>query len=64
MSNQAFHDHIKVAILTLKDRDGSTPAAIKNYLATTHPDIPWDNHLDAALALGVRAGDLVKVRRV
>jgi hypothetical protein len=64
MSNKPSNfDLIKEAILALKDRTGSSPAAIKTYLAKQHPTITLDHQFSRALKNGVSAGTLIKVRR-
>jgi len=63
MSKPTNFDLIKEAILALKDRTGSSPAAIKVYLGKQHPTIPLDHQFFKALKAGVTAGKLIKVRR-
>jgi len=63
MSKPSNYDLIKEAILALKERSGSSPAAIKAYLAKQHPTITIDHRFLAALKSGVAAGKLIKVRR-
>lgn len=63
MSKPTNFDLIKEAILALKDRSGSSPAAMKTYLAKQHPTISLDHKFNKALKSGVTAGKLIKVRR-
>jgi|EP00624_Nannochloropsis_granulata_P004765 hypothetical protein len=63
MSKPSNYDLIKEAILALKERSGSSPAAMKAYLAKQHPTITIDHRFLAALKSGVAAGKLIKVRR-
>jgi len=62
MSKPTNFDLIKEAILALKDRTGSSPAAIKVYLGKQHPTITLDHQFLKALQTGVTAGKLIKVR--
>lgn len=55
-------DYIKEAILGLKERGGSSPAAIKAWIAKTYPGANIAPHvLKAAFKSGVTSGKLSKV---
>lgn len=56
-------DYIKEAILALKERGGSSPAAIKAWIAKTYPGANIAPHvIKAAFKSGVTSGKLQKVR--
>ena len=40
-TNKSYFDLAKEAILSLKERSGSSPQAIKSYIATTYPDFKF-----------------------
>lgn len=62
MSKPSNFDLIREAILALKDRTGSSPAAIRAYLTKNSPSFQDDHHFKAALRSGEKTGKLIKVR--
>lgn len=58
-----LQDLIKEAILTLKERGGSSPAAIKKVIGQKHPSLPagWEKVTALQLKRLTAAGKLVKV---
>ena len=59
-----YKEMIHAAILSLKDRTGSSAQAIKAYIVANYPKIKFQQHaLRIALKKGVGAGDLVQVKQ-
>jgi histone H1/5 len=56
-------DIIKEAILSLKERSGSSPAAIKKYIGQKYPTLPagWEKVTALQLKRLTAAGKLLKV---
>ena len=54
---------IKDALLALKERNGSSPAALKKKIGEQHPSLPagWEKVLSTQLRNLVKSGKLVKV---
>merc|ERR1719183_2938672 len=58
-----YYEMIKTAVVALKDRTGSSSAAIKSYIVANNKDIAFKQHLlRAALKKGVETGKLVQVK--
>ena len=54
---------VKDALLALKERNGSSPAALKKKIGEQHPSLPtgWEKVLSTQLRNLVKSGKLVKV---
>ena len=54
---------VKDALLALKERNGSSPAALKKKIGEQHPGLPtgWEKVLSTQLRNLVKSGKLVKV---
>merc|ERR1711956_196746 len=57
-----YSELIKAALLGLKERNGSSLAAIKKYMATNFPAAKNDLALKNALKFGVSKGMFIKVK--
>jgi histone H1/5 len=61
-----YVDLVKEAIVSLKERGGSSIPAIKKYIAAKYPSLPagWEKTLSVQLKRLVDGGKLVKVNPV
>lgn len=58
-----YFDHVKAAILALKERSGSSNVAIKSWITKNVPGLKFQQHsLKAALKKGVESGKLIKIK--
>merc|ERR1712008_549554 len=58
-----YSELIKAALLGLKERNGSSLAAIKKYMATNFPAAKNDLALKNALKFGVSKGMFIKIKK-
>jgi linker histone H1 and H5 family len=65
MASQGPYYHmIRSAIIDLRERGGSNPAACKRYIQQRHPDLIFrPQSLRDALKKGVAAGKFIKMRK-